>query len=75
MPIHFKELEYGFEWGAAKVERHISDDKQGWIIVGLETPKRTLQIYVTKTGKVRIINYKTGEEYYEAPRKYQRRKK
>lgn len=54
-----KITQYGFEWGSAKIERHISDEKKGWIVMGLETPKykgdKALQIYVTKTGKVRIF--------------------
>jgi hypothetical protein len=52
--IEFKELKYGFKYGDATIKRHMSDEKKGWIILGLETSKRKLQIYVTKTGKVRI---------------------
>ena len=57
--MHYKETQYGFEWGAAKVERMISDEKKGWIVIGLETPKHRnhgITVYVTKTGKVRIIS-------------------
>lgn len=51
------ETPYGFEWGAAKIERCFSDAKQGWVTVLLTTPKypKGIQIYVTKTGKVRIF--------------------
>ena len=56
--IHYKETQYGFEYGAAKVQRICSDTKRGWVILGVETQKYRgqgcLQIYVTKTGKVRI---------------------
>jgi hypothetical protein len=52
--MHYKETEYGFEWGAAKIERCFSDDKKGWVTLLLKTPKDELQIYVTKTGKVRV---------------------
>jgi hypothetical protein len=54
--MHYKETRYGFEYGAAKVERIFSDEKKGCVILGIETPKHKhgLQIYVTKTGKVRI---------------------
>ena len=49
---------YGFEWGSARVDCLFNDDKRGWVTIGLKTPKhegnRGLQIYVTKTGKVRI---------------------
>jgi hypothetical protein len=58
--IHYAETRFGFEWGAAKVTRCFSDRQKGWVTLLLETPKHTggkrLQIYVTKTGKVRIHN-------------------
>ena len=60
--VEFKELKYGFKYGDAKIERHISDEKKGWVVLGLETSKRNLQIYVTKTGKVRIHD-EDGEEW------------
>jgi hypothetical protein len=57
--MHYKETKYGFEWGAAEVTRCFSDAK-GWVTLLLETPKhkggKSLQIYVTKTGKVRIFS-------------------
>lgn len=46
----------GFSFGAALVECRASDEKKGWVIVGVKTPKQRLQIYVTKTGKVRVWN-------------------
>jgi len=52
-----KVTQYGFEWGGARVECLCSDDKKGWVVIGLETdkyPHHGIQIYVTKTGKVRI---------------------
>jgi hypothetical protein len=54
--MHYKETKYGFEWGAAKVERLFSDEKKGWVVLEIKTPKHKhgLQIYVTKTGKVRM---------------------
>ena len=52
--IPFEEQDYGFRYGAATVERLFNDPKKGWIIIGVDTPKSNLQIYVTKTGKVRI---------------------
>ena len=57
--IHYIETKYGFEFGSAKVNRISSDDKKGWVVIGIETPKYKnfgLQIYVTKTGKVRIFS-------------------
>ncbi len=60
MSLHFKETKYGFEYGAADISRCCSDDKKGWIVLQLITKKHPtgLQIYVTKTGKVRIHDNK-----------------
>ena len=59
MGIHFKEIQYGFEYGSAKITRLHSDVKKSWVIIGLETPKfkgsNAIQIYITKTGKVRFL--------------------
>ena len=64
--MQYKGTLYGFEWGPVEITRLISDEKKGWITLGLKTPKYqtgspstsetypTIQIYVTKTGKVRI---------------------
>jgi hypothetical protein len=56
--MHYKETKYGFEYGSAKITRLCSDNKKEWITLGLETPKyqggESIQIYITKTGKVRI---------------------
>ena len=58
--MHFQNTQYGFDWGAAKLTRGFSDEKRGWVTLLLETPKHkgnaSLQIYVTKTGKVRILS-------------------
>lgn len=56
--MHYKETEYGFEWGAATIERFFSDEKKGWVTLGLKTKKypEGIQIYITKTGKVRIFS-------------------
>lgn len=66
MIIHYKETKYGFEWGAAKIERLFSDERKGWITLGVETPKNEMQIYITKTGKIRIYDAR-GE--WIAPKK------
>lgn len=52
--MHFCNCQYGFEYGAAKITRLFSDENKGWITVEVKTPKEELQIYVTKTGKIRI---------------------
>ena len=54
MPINYKETPYGFVWGAADVQRYFSEETKGWVTLGLKTPKGNIQIYVTKTGKVRV---------------------
>jgi hypothetical protein len=58
--IHFKETDYGFEYGALQVERVASDEVKGWVVLRADTAKTKLQIYATKTGKVRI--YRDGKE-------------
>ena len=58
MSQHYAETKCGFEWGSAHVQRAFSDNTRGWVTLTLDTPKHaghnSLQIYVTKTGKVRI---------------------
>jgi len=58
--MHYKEITYGFEYGAACVHRLASDEKKGWVVLQVLTPKRDLTVYVTKTGKIRL--YLEGEE-------------
>lgn len=52
--MHFREDKYGFEYGAAKIIRLCSDEKAGWIAIEVATPKQNIQVYVTKTGKIRV---------------------
>jgi len=59
MSIEYKELPYGFQYGVAKVTRLFSDEKKGWITLGIETPKQNIQVYVTKTGRIRVHDDKT----------------
>jgi len=58
--IPYEELKFGFRYGAATVERCCSDEKKGWVVIEMETPKQKIQLYVTKTGKIRI-NDSEGE--------------
>ena len=62
MPIKYDETAYGFEYGAAAVERVCADEKKGWVVISVKTPKCELEVYVTKTGKVRIHD-KSGVVY------------
>jgi hypothetical protein len=63
--IHFADIPYGFEFGSAKVIRQMSDEKKGWVMMDVKTSRADIQIYVTKTGKVRLFNNKTQKEYKE----------
>ena len=53
---HYKETRFGFEWGSAEITRCFSDEKKGWVTFLLKTPKTELQLYVTRTGKVRVYD-------------------
>lgn len=61
--MNHQETTYGFVYGAANIERKCSDENKGWVCIGIETPKATISVYVTKTGKVRIHDQKTGQEF------------
>lgn len=54
------DIPYGFEFGAASITRRFSDEKRGCVTILLTTAKHfgenEIQIYVTKTGKVRIFS-------------------
>lgn len=67
--ITFKELRYGFQWGAATVARlFAAKDRPGSVTMSLKTPKDDLQIYVTKTGKIRIHD-QDGREWLPVKKK------
>ena len=59
--MHYREIKYGFEWGSAKITRFFSDEKAGWVTLRIKTPKEDIQIYVAKTGKVKMY-LKNGTE-------------
>jgi hypothetical protein len=65
--LHYAETAFGFEYGAATVERACSDRAKGWVVMLLRTPKYPdgLQLYVTKTGKVRV--FAAGQEWKPPP--------
>jgi hypothetical protein len=60
--MNYNTIPYGFEYGAVKVTRCMSDEKKGWVVIMIETPKASIQVYVTKTGKVRVYDYKENVE-------------
>ena len=53
--IHYEETQYGFKYGSADVTRVCSGDKKGWVIIEVRSPKTDVQVYVTKTGKIRVF--------------------
>lgn len=57
---HCQITDFGFKWGSCEVIRMCSDEKRGWVIVGIKTPKseKPLQIYVTKSGILRVFSDK-----------------
>jgi hypothetical protein len=59
--INYKETTYGFEYGCAEITRLFSDEQKGWVTLEVKTPKEDIQIYITKTGKVRI--HSEGKEW------------
>lgn len=58
-----EQTSYGFTWGNLEVDRLMSDDKDGWVCLGLSSDKRKLELYVTKTGKMRLYEVKDGRKY------------
>jgi len=54
--IHYAETKYGFEYGSLAVERMCSDDKKGWVVLNISTPKGRVEVYATKTGKIRLFS-------------------
>ena len=54
--IHFEETRYGFKWGSMEITRLFSDEKRGAVTIEVKTPKKEIQIYATRTGKVRITS-------------------
>ena len=49
---------HGFDWNCAKIECLASDEKKGWVYLGVTTPKDCIQIYITKLGKMRVHSAK-----------------
>ena len=52
---------HGFQFGPANVSAVCRDDKKGWVVVGVQTPKHAVQVYVTKTGRARV--HVDGKEF------------
>lgn len=50
-----KRTKHGFSWGPAEIECLFADLKRKTVTLGIKTAKTELQIYITKTGKVRVF--------------------
>ena len=67
-----QQTEYGFQWGEATVTRLFSDEQKGYVTIGVKSSREELQIYVTKSGKIRV-HQADGTEWL--PEKAKRRKR
>ena len=54
----------GFDWGAASVQRMESDSRKGSVTLSINTPKETLQVYISRTGVIRVFSL---EDEWEKP--------
>ena len=62
-PIHYRETQHGFEYGAATVERIMSYErgkgKGRWVVIGIKPTgdeKHSVEVYVSPKGRsVRIF--------------------
>jgi hypothetical protein len=50
--MHSLVTQYGFEYGAAKIQRIASD--KGYAFLTISTPRQTVDIVVTPSGLIRI---------------------
>ena len=64
MDIPFAETQFGFQWGGGEIKRVCDIEKTGAVILALETKRTELEIYVTRTGKVRVVTH-GGNEWHE----------
>lgn len=53
--MNYTEIPFGFTFGPVQVERWISDEKKGWVVIGLITARGRYRVYVTRSGKVRFF--------------------
>jgi hypothetical protein len=60
--MKIEQTKHGFKWGAAEIACLCDDDQKGWVAIGVETPKGKIQLYITKTGIVRV-NSADGTEW------------
>lgn len=58
--------ENGFDFGNASVAAVCSDEARGWVVVSITTNKSRIEVYVTKTGKLRV--HKDNTELLPSPK-------
>jgi len=63
--MSLEETTYGFKWGCIDIRRLCSDKSKGWKMLALDTPRHMLEIYVTKTGMIKIHDQKTNRTWGE----------
>ena len=57
---HYRETKYGFEFGAAMVERTCSHN--GHVVISIKTPYRWLEVQVTPKGqKIKTHQFQAPE--------------
>ena len=73
--MYYEETPYGFKYGGINISRCMSDDIDGWGAIELDTEKNNLILYVTKTGKIQVIDQITGEVWVPTNSVVKKRKK
>jgi len=66
--MRYQFTQYGFEWGAMDVERMCSDEKKGWVFLAVKSPRQHIEIYCTKTGKLRVYRKKKKGTILSSPK-------
>ena len=53
-----RDTQYGFVFGPITVERLMSDNKEGWVLLSLVTKREAYELYVSKGGKFNLTRIK-----------------
>ena len=66
--MQIQRIPHDFDWSRAKIDCLASDEKRGWVYLGVTTPKDSIEIYksaptmltprITKSGKMKVYNAK-----------------
>lgn len=72
MGVHYRETDYGFEYGAIRIERITSQDGRVFIGIGPRDAKACvyfIDIYASPTGKsIRVLNSRDRREWMPIPK-------